>query len=289
MDVGCRRRRRRTATLRIEMLRAEPAARQVDDDGLDLDLRHPLGRVDGLADGGLGGLEVDDAPPLRPSERWWPMPMMRATMRAAAQRFDLVDGLQLGDEADDLARADVEHREGRALARRERLQARRQTVTARRSRVDSLAALGFFFIASARADAASSVSRTTTRSGMRRSIARTSLSRIFCSRSSRRGGQRLPSPRVPAGARRGRCPSSGSSAGRRRACRRALRLFRGPAASRSREVVAWSGCCACSPTTAAGRRSAASCMRSMTVPSGATTNNSPFVLPERDRARARRA
>ncbi len=43
-----------------------------------VDPGHALGRVDGEADRLLGGLEVDDAPPFIPRERWWPMPMMRA-------------------------------------------------------------------------------------------------------------------------------------------------------------------------------------------------------------------
>src|SRR5215216_4660493 len=43
----------------LEMLRAEPSAGQVDDHRLDLDLRHPLRGVDGLADRAFGGLEID--------------------------------------------------------------------------------------------------------------------------------------------------------------------------------------------------------------------------------------
>ncbi len=53
--------------MRVEMFRAEPAAGQVDDDRLDLDLGHALGRVDGEPDRVLGGFEIDDR--RRPSGR----------------------------------------------------------------------------------------------------------------------------------------------------------------------------------------------------------------------------
>ena len=105
-------------------------------------------------------------------------------MGAAAQRLDLVGRLQFRHDADDLARADIEDREDGALARGKRLQARRQTVTRETHVSTPLPRIGFFFSASARARAASSVKRTTTRSAMRRSIASTSFSRIFCSCSS---------------------------------------------------------------------------------------------------------
>ena len=72
------------------------------------------------------------APPFSPSERWWPMPRMRARWVRPRSVSRFSDRLQLGDEADDLARADVEHGKGRALARRQRLQAWRQAVDAER-------------------------------------------------------------------------------------------------------------------------------------------------------------
>ena len=65
-------------------------------------------------------------------------------MGPAAQRFDLVDRLQLGDHADDLAGADIENRQDRALARGERLQARRQTLT-RETHVSTPLPRIFFF------------------------------------------------------------------------------------------------------------------------------------------------
>ena len=64
-------------------------------------------------------------PALRPRERWWPMPRMRQRVRAAAQQVGRVGRHQPRDQAHDLGRADVEHGQDRALARRQRLHARR--------------------------------------------------------------------------------------------------------------------------------------------------------------------
>ena len=171
--TGCRGRRPAAS----KCSRAEPSAGQVDDHRLDLDLRHPLGRVDGLADRAFGGLEIDDR--RRPSARASAGGRCRGCAPGgcgrAACRGSPSAG-QLGDEADDLARADVEHGQDRALARRQRLQAWRQAVAQEAHVSTPLPRIGFFLSASARAAAASSVSRTTTRSGMRRSIAITSFS-----------------------------------------------------------------------------------------------------------------
>ena len=66
-------------------------------------------------------------------------------MGAPAQRFERLDRLQLGDEADDLARADVEHGQRRALARRQRLQPRRQALMRETHVSTPLPRIGFFF------------------------------------------------------------------------------------------------------------------------------------------------
>ena len=79
-------------------------------------------------------------PPLRPSRALVADAEDPRDMGAAAQRLDLVDRLQFGDDADDLAGADIENRQDRALACGERLQARRQTLTRETRRVDPLAA-----------------------------------------------------------------------------------------------------------------------------------------------------
>jgi hypothetical protein len=115
---------------RLEMLRGEPAARHVDDDRLDLDLGHPLGGVNRLTDRALGGGEVDDGAALQTEGALVADADDAREVRAAAERGERLGGLQLGDEADHLARADVEHREGGRTPGGERLQARREAVLA---------------------------------------------------------------------------------------------------------------------------------------------------------------
>ena len=60
---------RRARRRRVEMLGADAPAGEVDDHRLDLDLGHPLGRMDRLTDRALGGLRSTTAPPFRPRER----------------------------------------------------------------------------------------------------------------------------------------------------------------------------------------------------------------------------
>ena len=108
------------------------------------------------------------APPFSPRERWWPMPMMRARcVRPAQQRRSRRARVQPGDEADDLAGADVEHRQDRRCWRGESgfsrgVKARPRWLTWRSPWLfwPCLDAFG------ARASAASSERRSTTRSGM---------------------------------------------------------------------------------------------------------------------------
>ena len=127
------------------MLRAEPPAGEVDDHRLDLDLRHPLGGVDGLADRAFGGLEIDDGAALQAERALVADAEDAGEVGAPAQRVAALHRLELGDEADDLARADVEHGKGRALARRQRLHARRQAVAQEAHVSTPLPRIGFFF------------------------------------------------------------------------------------------------------------------------------------------------
>ena len=60
-----------------EVLRTGPAARDVDDDAFGLQARHALGGVDGMRMASSASSMSTIAPPLRPRERWWPMPRMR--------------------------------------------------------------------------------------------------------------------------------------------------------------------------------------------------------------------
>src|SRR5690606_5061725 len=162
-----------------EALRREPPAREVHDDRLDLDLRHPLGGIDGLADRLLGRLQIDDDAALETERTLMADAEHAHLVRPAAQYVALAHGDELRDEADDLAGADVEHRQEGALARREGLEARRQAVAQGAHMSASLAlATGFFFAASARAAAASAPRRITTRSDWRMSMTRMSRSRM---------------------------------------------------------------------------------------------------------------
>ena len=111
--------------MRLEMLRAEAAAGHVDDDRLDLDLRHPLGGVDRLADRPFGGFEIDDGTALEAVRALMSDADDAGEMGPSAQGGESLGRLELGDEADDLARADVEHREDGAPARGERFHTRR--------------------------------------------------------------------------------------------------------------------------------------------------------------------
>src|SRR5215213_407217 len=215
----------------LEMLRAEPSAGQVDDHRLDLDLRHPLGGVDGLANRAFGGLEIDDGAAFQPERALVADAEDARQVGPPAQRVAVLHRQELGDEADDLARADVEHGKGRALARRQRLHAWRQAVAQEAHVSTPLPRIGFFLRLSRRAAAASSVSRTTTRSGMRRSIAITSFCRMPCSRSSLM--RRRSASFAPCSGRRTSRPLSILSVHRRpeTSVPARMRLFSGPAAS----------------------------------------------------------
>ena len=115
--------------MRVEMFGAETTAGEVDDDRLDFDLRHALGRMNRLADRAFGCFQIDDHAALQPSRTLMSDAEDPRHMGAAAQGFDLVDRLQFRNDADDLAGADIEDRQDGALARGERFQARCQTLT----------------------------------------------------------------------------------------------------------------------------------------------------------------
>ncbi len=62
-------------------------------------------------------LGVDDTAALQPERALMADADDAGEVRAAAQAFEGLDRVQLGDDADDLARPDIEDREGRALTR----------------------------------------------------------------------------------------------------------------------------------------------------------------------------
>jgi hypothetical protein len=111
------------------MLGEQAPAGEVDDHRLDLDLRHPLRRVNRLADRRFGCLQIDDNAALQADGALMPDPEDPREMCAPSERLDLVDRLQLRDDSDDLAGSNVENRQDGALARGQRLQAWRQTMT----------------------------------------------------------------------------------------------------------------------------------------------------------------
>src|SRR3954465_5930637 len=150
--------------------------------------------MDRLANRALGRLEVHDRAALQAERALMADADDAGQMGAAAQRLGGLDRQQLRDEADDLARADVQNGQRRAPARGGRLETGRQPLGQQAHLSAPLPRVCFFFIASVRAEAASSVNRTTTRSDMRRSTAITSLSRIFCSRSSLTSRATAPAP-----------------------------------------------------------------------------------------------
>ena len=137
-------------------------------------------------------------------------------------------------------------------------------------------ALVSFLSASARAEAASSVERTTTRSAMRRSIASTSFSRIFCSRSSftsRASASAAPQLRqahVHAVVHLERpAPPGDERAGADAVLERACGL-------EQREVILVARDWRRSPTTKRQVEKRSSCIRSITVPSAAMMKSSPL-------------
>ena len=165
--------------------RAEPAAGEVHDHGLDLDLRHSLGGMNRLTNRTFGCFEIDDDAALQTRRALMPDAQDTRHVGAAAQR------------SRSLRPASTQRRRTRSCWCRYREPTGSRSC-ARRAASGAVSdldprelmcrppcrALFSFSSTLARADAASSVRRTTTRSAMRRSIASTSFSRIFCSRSS---------------------------------------------------------------------------------------------------------
>ena len=113
--------------LRIVELRAEPAARQIDDDALDLDPGHAFGGIDGVADGVLRRAHIDDSAALDAARPAMADPENATAMRASAQRFGRLRRHQMGNQADHLRSADVEDRKMGTAARREWPHPRRET------------------------------------------------------------------------------------------------------------------------------------------------------------------
>src|SRR5690606_29939960 len=102
---------------RREGLARRPAAGDVDDERVDRHPRHPLGRVDREADRALRSVEIDDDPGLHAPRALMAEAEHLHVMRPA--RNGLLPAMargQLGDDAAELRRADVEDADDRALA-----------------------------------------------------------------------------------------------------------------------------------------------------------------------------
>ena len=162
------------AQLRIRAVaaRSKAPAGHVDDDAADLDAGHALGRVDGQAYGMLRRMKIDDRAALDAVRALMADAEHLAAVGATAQSLGRLHRRQARDQAHDLGSADVEHRENGALARRDLTHARSERFQAH-GWAPFLAAW-----ASAQAAAASSVNRTNTLPGTRKSSAIASFSRI---------------------------------------------------------------------------------------------------------------
>ena len=158
--------------VRAVAARREPAAGHVDDDAPNLDARHALSRVDSEAHGMLRCMKIDHRATLDAVRALMPDAEHLAAVGATAQRFGRLHRRQSRDQAHDLGSADVEHREDGALARRDLTHARSERFQAH-GWAPFLAAW-----ASAHAVAASSVNRTNTLPGTRKSSAIASFSKI---------------------------------------------------------------------------------------------------------------
>ena len=91
------------------VLRRQAAARDVDDDGSDLDAGHALGRVDGETDRVLRLFHVHHGAALDAARALVADAEDAAPVGAAGQGVGSLGRVQLGDQAGDLGRADVEH------------------------------------------------------------------------------------------------------------------------------------------------------------------------------------
>ena len=99
------------STLAEKALALQPAGGDVDDQRVDRDPRHALGRVDGKPDGLLGRVEIDDDAGLDAARALVAEAEHLDAVRAAAQRLAVIARLQPRDQAADLGRADVEDRQ----------------------------------------------------------------------------------------------------------------------------------------------------------------------------------
>ncbi len=110
---------------RLVMLRADPAAGDVDDDALDLHAGHALGRIDRAADRPFRGFEIDDHAALQTGRTLMADAENPAAVGAPAQGLRGLDRIELGDETDDFRRPDIERRQNGRLTRGESTHARR--------------------------------------------------------------------------------------------------------------------------------------------------------------------
>src|SRR5580704_1545470 len=167
-----------------EQLAGHAARRYGKHHGFDFDRRHLLSAVHGHTYGFFGLRKIDDAARLHPLCCGVPEADDVHGVAPAGQNLLRRMRAKTCDQADDLARSNIECGNEGAAPRRDRLHLRRQAV------MEGVHALPpFFFLAlsscsSLRAWAAAGDIRTVTRSGIRRSITATSRDRSFLSRSS---------------------------------------------------------------------------------------------------------
>ena len=89
------------------MLRADPAAGDVDDDALDLHAGHALGRIDRPADRAFRGFEIDDHPALQARRTLMADAEDAAAMGASPQSLRCISRIEFGDQADDFRGPDI--------------------------------------------------------------------------------------------------------------------------------------------------------------------------------------
>src|SRR5690606_5621453 len=156
-------------------LALKPARRNIDNERVDGQARHPLGCIDGKPDRLFGAIEIDDHTRLYALRFLMTDSDHLDAMRAVAQGGRVVARQQLRDDAADLARAYAEHSDD----------ARTQScaVSSRPEPAHVLAPLRAASNAALRCSAASGVNRTVSRSSNRMSMARTSRDKSLYSRS----------------------------------------------------------------------------------------------------------
>src|SRR5581483_6971805 len=157
----------------VEQLAAQPSAGERDDHGFELHLRHLFGEIDGVANGLFRGGEIDDGAAFHPARGDMTEAEDLDAMAATPQHLLWRLRLEARDQAGDLAGADVERGDHGLAARRDGLHLRGHAEgnDGHASPPLRFTFFSFSLIAASRACAASSESRTVTRSRSRRSTA----------------------------------------------------------------------------------------------------------------------